>query len=202
MRDIKDTLSNNDLANLLNNIEEEKNRAINIRDKYIAERDYVMTCLIAFYGLTIEDIKRLNGQNIMVIPVPYIELDDRIIHISNALRLNIVNLTDHFREYMKDKWQIGESMFTAEEIDFDNQIQRYTRNLEKKVNFNELRTYCISSLINNFANLHKLKEYLGIDSIDDILPYYVGYPSECSETVNFTERLVMNLMKIEDSKLN
>lgn len=202
MRDIKDILSNNDLANLLNNIEEEKNRAINIRDKYVSQRDYVMTCLIAFYGMTIDDIKRINGENIMVLPVPYIDFDNKIVKISKTLRLDIVHLTEYFREYSAEKWRNKESMFTAEQIDFDNQIKNYVKNINKEINFKELRTYCISSFINSFVNLHKLKEYLAIDSLEEILPYYVGYPNECSETTNFLEGSVMNLRKVDNSKLN
>lgn len=185
MRNIKDILSNEDLSILFNNIEEERDKASDKKDKYLIQRDYVITYLIAFYGFTIEEINKITFNNIYISP-SRIELKNKTVSTSNRFNLQMAYLVDYLDEYSKD----NESIFTIEEIDYDHQIQRYTKNIDKEVNYHELRTFCISSLINTFANLHKLKEYLGIKNLDKILPYYVGYPVECSETSEHVEAMV------------
>lgn len=198
MRDIKEILSNIDVANLLNNVEDQKNKTDDIKEKYIIERDYSMICLIAFYGLTIKDINKINSKNLMLSYIPYISFENRKVEISYDLISNIMKQGEYFREINREAWQKGESIFDINEIDFNNQIQKYKGDIAKEINFKELRTYCISSLMNGFANLNKLTQYLGIDSIEEVMPYYVGFPNEIYEIASHNEGLVMMLRTVED----
>lgn len=195
MRTNKDILRSTDIAILLKNIEDTKKNASNAKEKYIAQRDYVMISFVAFYGLTIEDIHMIDLEKMYIYPHSYMKLKKRKIDIGNRMKYNFAVLMDDFNEYKKEG-NVDGTLFTALAFDFDELIQNYTNGINKEVNFKELRTYCISTLIEHFANLHELKEYLGVKHIDDILPYYAGYGISCTELSEHIFSLAVNLIHV------